>query len=252
MTHSTPDTEGRQRSSVYQLPSNASEAALRFAAEVHRADHFLNYLAHARRLTDRADTARRAEAGTAKRRMERRELSPGDRRVYLPWPVTPYDFKPNESYVAEVVFIRLVDNFLKYLADLASLVGQSDPAWNGSADEIPVELLLQVGAGRETERLSFLSLRKIAGHLKGQAGFDLFPNTADFTRALFLVELRNIIVHNRSVVSRVAARRQPKWAEHVGKRLVLKMPELTTHRRRILNLVLRIDARAVAAFPLRF
>jgi hypothetical protein len=127
--------------------------------------------------------------------------------------------------IIEMQLERMVDYFLTYLAELLALLYRTRPetlrartgARGDGGDTIRVDEVLDHSsiddlvatiADDRVYTLSYKGLRGLNDYLAG-LGFDLFPNEKSLRIASLLVELRNLIAHNRGRVSRVFLRRLP-------------------------------------------
>jgi hypothetical protein len=120
-------------------------------------------------------------------------------------------FRRYRSLLLETVLTRAVDNYLGYVSELLALAFLTKPEMLRSDETVPVRLVLEhdtMGdliedlAERRVERLAYQSLRDLSQYLRERVGFDLFGSDEHFEGAARLVELRNLVVHNRGVVNR--------------------------------------------------
>lgn len=170
-----------------------------------------------------------------------------------------FDYSRHAGLVTEMILVRVVDNFLAYISDILAVLYTSRPEMLRSAEQERLDFILQFStmtelvaalAERRVERLAFMGLRELNEYLEKQAAFALFPNKADFDRAALLVESRNIIVHNRGVISNVSVRRIPALKDHLGARIMMDEEMLRDHRQFLEHSVFDIDERAATKFRL--
>ncbi len=78
----------------------------------------------------------------------------------------------------------------------------------------------------------------------------MFPSPEGLDRAIRLIELRNIIVHNRGVVSNVFKQRLPEYPLEVGERVEFDFQEILREGIFLAKSVDLIDKISVAKFGL--
>ena len=122
------------------------------------------------------------------------------------------------GFLSETVLTRSVDNFLSYVSELLAAAFRTRPEILRSNEEVRVDFvldhrtmdeLIEALADRRVERLAYKGLRDLAHYLSDRLGFDLFPEVDEFDAAIFTVECRNLLVHNRGVVNPTFLSRVP-------------------------------------------
>jgi hypothetical protein len=83
-----------------------------------------------------------------------------------------------------------------------------------SMDELTKEL-----ADRKVASLSYRSLADLDTHVSDKLGISLFSSEEQRVHTIRLVDIRNLIVHNRGVVNRMFKVRQPGSSEKLGDRV---------------------------------
>ena len=168
-------------------------------------------------------------------------------------------YSVHDSLIAEMFAARQVDNFLTYIVQLLTIVFAARPDLLRSQEQVRVDFVLshpdrdslvQALIERRVDRLAYLGMRDLEEDLQQRLGFALFRTPEDRETAVNLIEIRNVIVHNRGIVSKIAANRCPRLAPDVGKRLSLTLDKMTDHRAFFGNLVREIDHRAITQFKL--
>lgn len=161
--------------------------------------------------------------------------------------------------VMEMVIVRGTDNFLTYVSELLALVFTSRPETLKSSETIKLEEILQHGtmddlvkrlAERRVERLSYQGMKDLQKDLSERLGFDIFPSSESLTRAVRIIEVRNLIVHNRGVVNRTFLVRTEDSSLEVGSRIGLVPEPLVDDLDFLAKAVLDIDERASVKFGL--
>ena len=116
-----------------------------------------------------------------------------------------------EQIQCQMLFSRVVDNFLVYLSDLTALVYQAQPNLLKTEAPVTAEFVLQHAtiedfvsalAERRVSQLSREGVRPLAQKLSKQWGLTLFPEEKVLKSISNIVEIRNLIVHNRGIVDR--------------------------------------------------
>lgn len=161
--------------------------------------------------------------------------------------------------VFEMLVTRAVDSYLTYISDLLSTVFRSRPEMLRSNEQVRIEFVLQHStmneltnalAERRVERLSYAGMKELAQNLREALGFKLFDSKDDLTRAVRIVEDRNLIVHNRAIVNRTYLRRVPDAATALGDRLTLDFDSVFGDVEFLADAAIRADARAAAKWAL--
>ena len=162
----------------------------------------------------------------------------------------------HDELVNEMVVVRFVDNFLCYVSDLLALIFATRPETLRSGEQERLDFILLYNtieelrhalAEKRVERLAFLGMRELNEYLLERLKFPLASGDL-LEDAVRLIEIRNIIVHNRAIVSAISARRVPSLSSHLGKRL--KIPDIWKDRFFLRQLALDIDVRAAKKFDL--
>jgi hypothetical protein len=164
------------------------------------------------------------------------------------------------SLMHEFVLTRTIDNFLTYIAELLALIYKTRPEMLKSSEPERLEFILQHSsmdelreaiAERHVERLSYKGLRDLSDYIEAQMKFSLFEKPDELAHAALLVEYRNLLVHNRGIVSAAAVRRFPQLRESVNKRIPTSYKHVQEYRRFMENAAFDIDVRATQKFGLR-
>ncbi len=159
----------------------------------------------------------------------------------------------------EIMLSRTADNFLSYLSDLLSMIYKARPEMMKSNEKESLEFILQYQtmdelrgaiAERKVERLAYLGLRDLDAQLEGHMGFKLFEDPVEAYRAALVVEFRNLLTHNRGVVSPLSGRRFTQLTPLVGTRLKFTSEEIRDWRKALEHAVFDIDSRAAQKFAL--
>lgn len=164
-----------------------------------------------------------------------------------------------QPLLLQMLLARGVDNYLIYLSELLALIFRTKPKMLKSGEMVTYEMILQYDtmdeliAGLVEERvnaLSFKGLGPLIDDISKRFGFNLFDQVDDRERAIRLVDLRNIIVHNRAVVDRKFLARQSEGQVHLGDRVELDVHEVFRELDFLTRSAFDIDKRAADKFKL--
>jgi hypothetical protein len=181
----------------------------------------------------------------------------------------PGDPPPTESAVAqmdvhsavlgEMLFCRGVNSFLTYLADLMTLIYEKYPKKLPSNKQTTYRFciehhiagdLISALAEETVMELTHQSLDALAKYFKKNLDLVLFTKGAHLANAGLCVDIRNVVTHNRGIANRFFIQRNPRFADDLGKRVVLSEQE----RREMLSTLgycaRQLDVRAIKKFGL--
>jgi hypothetical protein len=182
-----------------------------------------------------------------------------------------YDIQPDENsphvvalrshqqLLLQMVLSRMVDNYLVYIADLLALIFRTKPETLRSSEKVRLDTVLAHDnmeelisdlAERQVNRLSYQGMRDLSQYLSGSLKFDLFKSPQDLKRAAGIIELRNLIVHNRAVVNRHFLSRVPDSPTQVGEVVELDLDSVFSDVQFLTGSASDLDARASDKFGL--
>ncbi|PNQ74159.1 hypothetical protein BA950_15375 [Erythrobacter sp. SAORIC-644] len=132
------------------------------------------------------------------------------------------------QYIANsMMFARAVDNFQTFLVDLLLIVFDEHPH-SFFKKKIDISRVFEAGSietlrreaiEREIGSLSYKNLSDLNGFVKSSTGCLLFSNNLMLSRVAHLINLRNVIVHSRGIVSTVSKDRLPHRNYVLGERV---------------------------------
>ena len=120
----------------------------------------------------------------------------------------------------EVFICRQVDNFLTYISEFLALIFRARPQTLRSNETERLDFILAYSsmddlinslAEKRVEALSYGGMSDLVKYMRDRLGFELFEDGEREERAVQLIEVRNIIVHNRGIASRTFLRRMPDF-----------------------------------------
>jgi hypothetical protein len=163
------------------------------------------------------------------------------------------------AVLGEMLFCRGVNSFLTYLADLMTLIYEKYPKKLPSNKQTTYRFciehhiagdLISALAEQTVMELTHQSLDALAKYFKKNLDLVLFTKGAHLANAGLCVDIRNVITHNRGIVNRFFIQRNPRFADDLGKRVVLSERE----RREMLSTLgycaRQLDVRAIKKFGL--
>lgn len=248
-----------------ELPAAATSAAARFATDHYELASFVGFVAD---LALRSDEVRRQAVEA---------LADGDRIAGRP--IKDYAIDESATAVAalrkhrqvllQMAYCRGVDNFLTYITDLLHAVYVAQPGTlhakaatrRGEVPEsVPLDTILEHATmddllaslvERRVNDLSFKGIRALADYLSDRLAFDLFDSQDDLQRAVRIVEIRNLIAHNRGVVNRLFLARVADSDEStLGQPIVLDIDRLLNDLNFIVRSAFDTDIRAAEKWGL--
>jgi hypothetical protein len=223
------------------LPDRYTEACDRYTVDVTDLVAFVGFVAGlATRFDDVQRIAIQALRNTARSDEEREryeaELETGG--------ATVQQLRELRHLFLQMMFSRAVDNFLTYVSELLALVFRTrretlrssemvrldEVLRHDSMDELVISL-----ADRRVNRLAYLGMRELVD---------------DLDRAIEVIEIRNLIAHNRAVVNRTFLGRLPGYVAEEGELVSLDIDRLLSELSFLTKAAYDIDGRAVAKFVL--
>jgi len=162
--------------------------------------------------------------------------------------------------ILEMIFSRAVENFLTFASELMAAIYTTRPTTLRTSETITVEEVLSYGTmddliqlltERKVERLSYKGMQDLRNYLNEKLNFDLFPDPDCLSRAVRIVETRNLITHNRGVVNRTFLRKTGNTSLKVGMPVPFDPVEVLVDVEFLGVSATEIDERAASKFTLR-
>jgi hypothetical protein len=156
--------------------------------------------------------------------------------------------KTYSRFLRETIVTRAVDNYLAYLGELLSLVFKARPEALRSPDQIRLDEVLRYDtmeelvaniAERRVANLTQQGVAELDHDLSRLLGIPLFDSAEDRERGTTIVELRNLLVHNRGVIDSRFKRRLPDYPGEVGEDV--NVGKVTEHLEFLGTSVQRVD-----------
>jgi len=165
----------------------------------------------------------------------------------------------HSAVLREMVFCRGVNSFLTYLADLMTLIYEKYPKKLPSNKQTTYRFciehhmagdLISALAEETVMELTHQSLDALAKYFKKNLDLVLFTKHAHSAKAELCVDIRNVITHNRGIVNRFFIQRNPRFADDLGKRVVLREQDTREMLGTLGYCARQLDLRAIKKFGL--
>jgi hypothetical protein len=165
----------------------------------------------------------------------------------------------HSAVLDEMVFCRGVNSYLTYVADLMTLIYQKYPKKLPSNKQTTYGFciehhlagdLISAFAEETVISLTHQNLDALSKYFKKNLDLVLFTKDTDTANAALCVDIRNIITHNRGVVNRFFIQRNPRFANDLGKRVVLSKEDSQDMLGTLGYCARQLDIRAVKKFGL--
>jgi hypothetical protein len=162
-------------------------------------------------------------------------------------------------FVCEMMAVRGTDNFLTYLSELLALIFTSRPETLRSAETVRLDEILQHKtmddlvkrlAERRVERLSYQGMKDLQKDLSEKLSFEIFTSSETLARAVQIIEVRNLLVHNRGIVNATFQTRTGTSARAIGGVLEMRPRSVVDDLDFLAKSVVDIDERAAQKFAL--
>ena len=162
-------------------------------------------------------------------------------------------------FVMEMMLVRGTDNFLTYVSELLALIFTERPETLKSAETVKLEEILQHPtmsdlikrlAERRVERLSYQGMRDLQKDLTEKLSFEIFSSSEALGQAVQIIEIRNLLVHNRGIVNKTFQTRTGDSSLRVGSLFSLSPHSVIADLDFLAKSVLDEDERAALKFNL--
>lgn len=171
-----------------------------------------------------------------------------------------FDISNYELYFGQMAYCRLVDNALCYFKDVLSEVVLKEPRVLKSSKEKEtydfmmsfdsIDELRQALSDKKIKELFYGSIEDIKKYFIERLGIKLFDNEKDEKDFSMAIKQRNLIVHNRGIITRELADEFPLYKDSVGQNLLFKYDRLSIINGVINNLIIDIDIKLREKFDL--
>ena len=170
---------------------------------------------------------------------------------------------PYRQIFFEMLLCRIIDNFLIYLSELLYLIYETrSEILTRSKDSVPIQVIFQHSSiddlrseviERRIMELSYRGMKALQTYLAEptQIGFKLFTMKHLLLLAVDVIEVRNLIVHNRGIVNKTFLSKTSTFNDRkVGDRLEISGKQLGLVDQFLIATATDIDDRASKKFKL--
>jgi hypothetical protein len=246
--------ESPERRDYALIPAEGTDGCERFFEEHSRLSHFIGFVSHLAVASDQVQKIAREAL-----RDEPFDDAKGAVET----------LRRHKQLLLQLAHSRGVDNYLTYLADLLALLFENrpetmraklnEPSRQEQPESIPLDTVLQYStmedlvdalAERRVTELSHRGMHSLASYLRDKLGFELVPDAETFDEIIYIVEVRNLIAHNRAVVNRLFLQRVKDESLKLEKQIVLDVDPLFENLDVLAHSVADVDQRAVAKWSL--
>ncbi|HZS45957.1 MAG TPA: hypothetical protein VFC63_12710 [Blastocatellia bacterium] len=161
--------------------------------------------------------------------------------------------------LCEMLACRHVDNYLSYISEILTLIYRDRPERLRSNEQVTHEWVLKHNTMDEliaalvektVLNLSFNGMYDLWRDIKKKLNFNLFETEDEYKFATEIVEIRNLVVHNRGIVNRVFLSRSRNSKLELGHKIALGTGDLKNYSKVLSSSVYDIDLRVTQQFGL--
>lgn len=165
----------------------------------------------------------------------------------------------HSAVLNEMAFCRAVNSFLTYLADLMSLIYDKYPkklplnkqtTYGFCIEHHLAGDLVSAFAEQTVMALTHQNLDALTKYFSKHLNIPLFSKETQTANASLCVDIRNIITHNRGIINRFFIHRNPRFADDLGKRIMITDDESRNMLGDLGYCARQIDIRAINKFGL--
>ena len=149
--------------------------------------------------------------------------------------------------------LHIVDFFLTYLSALLTEAHRTRPEMLKSSESVTFEEILEHQTMDElimslieqkVTKLSFKGMETLAKDVEKTTRFRLFPQQEDLDRAIRIIEVRNLLVHNRGIVNKIFLSRVQNSKLELGNTILLEPSSVAKDMDFLIRSAIAIDRRA--------
>jgi hypothetical protein len=159
----------------------------------------------------------------------------------------------------EMCTLRTIDACITYLSSALTVVFRHRPMMLKSKETVQLEFVMRFEnmedfvhelVERKVHELSRRGLAALNAYCEKTLKFSLFSGDAQRDRATRLVDIRNLVVHNRGIVNRIYKQRHPDSPDEIGSHLNFKGSAGTADVEFLLAWIMDLDVRFIEKFSL--
>ena len=170
-----------------------------------------------------------------------------------------FEIKTFEIFYGQMCFARTIDNVLTYFKEILSEIVLKKPQILKSKETERLDFILNFStieemqvaiAEKKIEALFYAGFDKIETFFRERIGINIFETEEqkiDFNNAILS---RNLIVHNRGIVTKEYLKKIPKSELTIGEKIHSSYENISTLNISICNFIARIDKILIEKFDL--
>lgn len=177
-----------------------------------------------------------------------------------------FDKESHEPYFSNIAFCRIMDNALCFFKDILSEVIKKDPRpLNLSKEKETHEFILSFNSieelkesliDKKIEQLFYGSIKVIKKFFIDRLGIELFENEKEEEWFSVLIKQRNLIVHNRGVITSdlvdiLPLSEKENGERRIGEKMFFKYEHLSDINKLVNNIMVEIDIKLKNKFKLK-
>ena len=164
-----------------------------------------------------------------------------------------------KHFILEMALCRAVDNYLCYMSDLLAIIIMKRPEILRSSEIVKLDFILGFSdmkalisdlAEKKVNHLSYQGMRDLYTYMNEKLGFQIFQDEDQKERAVKIIEIRNLIVHARGIVTKIFKHKVPNFNLKLGKKIELSVTQTFNDVNFFSECVLYADEVAIKKFKL--
>ncbi len=166
-------------------------------------------------------------------------------------------FFSHQPLLLEMLYCRYIDTYLNYITGFLTTVFIHRPDTLRSNDTITVSEVLEYRnfdeliryiADKRVHQLSYKGFFDLTKYVSEKLGFELISQKDDFNRLRVIIEIRNLITHNRGIVNEIFLSRTSEVTWKYGDKITLSTDEVISVIALLTRLVRDIEIRGAKKF----
>ena len=161
-----------------------------------------------------------------------------------------FEVETYEPYFCFLAYTRSMDNFVSYLKDILIEVMNKKPELLKSNELESVEFILSFNnmedlkktlIDRKIEKLLYKGIDELLKYFKDRLGLDLVHDTGDKMVLNQMIKQRNLIVHNRGIISNTFAKEFPQYEKNIGDTIQFNYKQISKINILLNNVLVEFD-----------
>lgn len=141
-----------------------------------------------------------------------------------------------ESYFCFLAYTRTIDNFISYLKDILIEVMNKKPDLLKSSETEKLDFILSFNniedlrkalIDKKIEKLLYKGIDDLLDYIKDRLGIELIDSDDEKKFINQMIKQRNLIVHNRGIISKSFAKEFAQYSDKVGATLIFNYLQIS-------------------------